>query len=377
MKKKILIAYAPYGSGHRSQAEYIKNYIEKKGTYETLMINITSYAFSNKSITSKILNKASKISFFHNLFYGISKSKTISAQNEKLFTKTFDSITLRKIIQEYNPDLIIGTHFFVSYLMAYYKEQNIIKSPIMLILTDIAFHKNWIIKENKIDYIIVQNEIIKNELIENKIESKKIYPFGTLINYESLSKLDDKEFVLKKYSLTGRKPIYLMFAGGSHGYDYTFDYFKTIVKKNFPIDIIFITGKNKELKLKCENYLIKNNIKNVLILGYTKDIFNLLNISEIIITKPGSTTLNECILMKKPCILIPGIGGHETQNAKIMTKKHYALKARNSISLARKIKICLNYPFIVNSMKNKLNKIETENSIIKIYDLIGNVKKNV
>lgn len=375
MKKKVLIGYAPFGSGHRSGAEYIKNYFEEKGKYETLMINVTSYISSNKSLRSKILNKATKTPFIHNLFYGLSNNKTLSTGSVKLCIKTYDSPTLRKVITEYKPDIIIGTHYFVSYLMTYYKELNITDAPIMLILTDTKFHKNWIINGDKIDYFIVQNDIIKNELVENNINKKKIYPFGSTLNYKSLTLLDEKDFILKKYSLTGEKPIYLFFAGGSKGYNYTFEYFKTIVKQNFPIDIIFIAGKNKELKIKCENFLLKNNIKNTLILGYTKDIFNLLNISSVVITKPGSSTLNECILMKKPCILIPGLGGHETYNAKTMTKKHLALKARNSHSLKRKIKLCLNYPFIIKSMKNKLEKTEIHDSINKIYELVDKILK--
>ena len=373
MKKKVLIAYAPFGSGYKSSAEYIKNYFYEKEKYETMLINITNYVSQSKSLSSKVLDKVTKIPLIHNLFYGLSNNKALSIGNEKLCIKTYDSLALRKIITEFNPNIIIGTHYVVSYLITYYKEQNIINTPLMIILTDIVFHKNWIVCENKIDYFIVQNEIIKNDLIDNNINKKKIYPYGTPINYESLTKLDDKDYILKKYSLSGTKPIYLMFAGGSFGYNYTFDYFKTIVKNNLPIDIIFITGKNKELKLKCENLLLKNNIKNTLVLGYTKDIMNLINISDIVITKPGSSTLNECMLMGVPCILMPGLGGHETKNAKIMTKNHFGIKARNPYSLKRKIKLCLKYPFIVKSMKNKLKRIEVQSSIAKTYDLVDSI----
>lgn len=373
MKKKVLIGYAPFGSGHRSAAQYIKNYFESKDKYEAIMINVTSYVSSSGSFKSKILNKISKIPLIHNLFYGLSKTHTLSIGNEKFCIKSFDSPNLRNVIKEINPDIIIGTHYFVSYLSTYYKELGIIKSPIMIVLTDSVFHENWVVNHNSVDYFIVQNDIIKNELVEHKVNNKKIYPFGIPINYESLAKLDDKNYILKKYSLSGEKPIYLMFAGGSDGFSYVFDYFKAVVKKNFPIDIIFVTGKNKELKLKCENFLLKNDIKNVLVLGFTKDVFNLINVSDIVITKPGSSTLKECMLMKKPVILIPGIGGHEVYNAKFMTKNHYALKARSASGLVRKIKLCLNYPFIVNSMRNKLNKIKLEDSIVKIYDLVDKI----
>lgn len=370
MKKRVLIGYVPYGSGSRSIAQYVKNYFDDKNKYEICIINIADYTENN--IFSKIFNKTGKPSFLQNAFYGLSNNKAFSLGNEKLIIKHLNNTKIREFIKDFNPNIFICTHFSVSYLATFYKKEGIINSKIMTILSDVKFHENSVINHYDVDYFIVQNDIIKNELIKHKVDAKKIYSYGLPINVNFFMKLDDKDFTLKKYSLSGKRPIYLMFAGGTKGYDYIFDYFKNVVKENFPIDIILMTGKNKDLKLKCENLIINSNIKNVIVLGFTKDIYNILNIADVVITKPGSSTLNECTLMKKPCILIPGVNAHEKYNARIMVKKHYALKARNSKVLVSKIRLCLNYPFIVNSMKNRLNKNYVVNdSVKKIYELVS------
>jgi processive 1,2-diacylglycerol beta-glucosyltransferase len=372
MKRKVLIGYAENGSGHKSAAQYIKNFFEDKNKFDIKVINLTEFYKSNNKLVSSIHNHAIKSDFLFSLFYGLSNNRIASKGNEKLCVKTFDSENLRNVFKEFNPDIVISTHFFVSYMASFYNKENIINSKIMTVITDFVYHEAWTANYSSVDYFIVRNEIVKNELISHNVPSEKIFALGNPANCKASIKLDDKDFVLKKYSLLGFKPIYLFFGGGSVGHDYTFEYFKAVVKKRHPIDIIFVSGKNKDLKIKCENFILKNDIKNVLVLGFTKDVFNLLNIADVVITKPGSSTLNECIEMKKPCILIPGVDVSEKYNAKFMTKNHYASKVKSPSGLSRKVRLSLDYPFIINSMRNRLNKISSDNSCKKIFDLVVN-----
>lgn len=373
MKKKVLIGYASYGSGHKSVAQYIKNYIEDKNKYEVKIIDLSNYANGFGKLGVKLFNHANKNEFLYSFVYGIVNNKLLSKGNEKYCIKSFDNDTLRREFQDFNPDIVIATHYYVSYISSYYNSLKLINSKIMTVLTDFSHHEWWTSNHEKVDYYIVANDIVKSELIEHNVNEKKIYSFGIPVNRNSTLQIEEKDIVLKRYNLNGEKPVYLFFAGGSDGYDHVFSYFKALVNKKFPIDIIFICGKNKHLKAMCENYMLKNNIKNVVILGFSKDIFNLLNISNMVITKPGGSTLNECLEMKKPVILIPGVGGQEVYNARYMFRNHYAFKARGARSLVRKVKLSLSYPFIVNSMKNRLNKLSKRDSCKLIYELINKI----
>lgn len=370
MKKRVLIGYADYGSGHRVASEYIKNYFDEFNKYEVMVIDLSDYYKYANRIGSKLIKRTIKNEFLYNIFYGLLNNKLASKGNEKLFIKSFDSDELRNTLKDFNPDVIISTHFYFSYMATFYNSEKITNAKIITVITDLLHHDLWISNNKDVDYFVVSNDIVKNKLSRQNIPIEKILSYGLPINMESLINLDDKDFVLKKYSLTDDKPIYLFFTDES---DISFEYLKAILKKKLAINIIFITGKNKSLKLKCENYLIKYNIKNVLILGQSKDIYNLINISSMVITKPTLNTLNECMLMKKPSILIPGISVQDNYNSKYMLKNHYSVKVRGPKNLARKIKLSLTYPFIVKSMKNKLNKIDTKDSCKKIYELVNRI----
>ena len=44
MKKRILIVYAPYGSGHQSIATKIYDYFEEFGDYEIKLFDVAKYS---------------------------------------------------------------------------------------------------------------------------------------------------------------------------------------------------------------------------------------------------------------------------------------------------------------------------------------------
>ena len=44
MKKRILITYGSYGSGHKTIANYIKNYIEDNYDYEIKILDFTEHS---------------------------------------------------------------------------------------------------------------------------------------------------------------------------------------------------------------------------------------------------------------------------------------------------------------------------------------------
>ncbi len=361
MKKKVMICYADYGFGYRSVAEYIKDYFENKSNFDVTILNISDYCNEKRKLSSFFKN--------NNLFYNILNNKISNKGDVNYCIKLFDSENLRNIFKEINPDIVISTHFYASYIVSFYNSTNVIHSKNLTVISGSSHLDLWTINHGDVDAYVVQNDIVKNEMIKYQVNSKKIFSFGIPINRGISNNLLSKDLVVKRYSLSGERPIYLFFGGGSYGYDYVFDYFRVLVMRNYPIDIVFIAGNNKELKVKCENFILKNNIMNVLVLGFSKDIDNLLNVSDVVITKPGSKTLNECIEMKKPVILIPGVCKKEFINAKYIVKSHYGVKVRGSHALARRVKIFLNYPFLVNSMRNKLLKLDDNESVKKIFEL--------
>ena len=95
-----------------------------------------------------------------------------------------------------------------------------------------------------------------------------------------------------------------------------------------------------------------------------------MKISDLVISKPGGATVTECLEMKVPMLLIPGVGGQEKYNARFMAFKKYGLKVRN-IRAFKKVLIKLeNNPLIVTKMHERLEKLDNNKAVEKISNLI-------
>ena len=151
---------------------------------------------------------------------------------------------------------------------------------------------------------------------------------------------------------------------------YYYDYFKLIAKLNINADIVFVSGKNAKLKSKCEEFVREKNIKNIRVLGFTNDVFNLMKICDLVISKPGGATVTECLEMHRPMLLVPGLGGQEKYNAKFISKKKYGIRVRGLWGFKIWIKRFEESPEMIRKMKDRMDSQTQNKSVEKINNLV-------
>lgn len=370
MKKKILITYASYGSGHKTVANYIYEYFKEHGDYDVKIVDVMDYASLIGKINLKLFNMIFKFQFSlpATIGYELSDNKIVTAPY-KIYTKACLNKQLQKDFLEYNPDLLIATHFFGGIMMGSINKKYHTKTKIITIITDYCSNCMWIQNHKYEDYIVVSNEIVKQEVLKFGVDEKKICPFGIPLS-SKFKVTDDKEKIKFKYNIKNNKPIILFFGGGSMGSSFTYNYLKALLKLKLDINIIFVAGKNVELQNKVNDLVMKENTPNITVLGFTNDVSNLLNIATLVITKPGGLSVTEALEMKTPMILIPGNGGQENYNANFVTKNKFGLRVRTPFQLSRVMKKINNNPEIVQNMYNNLKNQEENKSIEKLFNLV-------
>lgn len=373
MKKKILIVYGKYGSGHKSIAEYVYNYLKDNNkNIEIKLLDMTDYVNKIGKIAINFVNLIAKYrpSEFWNICYKLTNNKSSTLSVNAYARQSFNNKRLRKLISDFKPDITISTHYLCSSLIVYYNDLKLINTKLYTIITDYSLHKVWTVNYKKETGYIVGNEIVKNEMVLTGINKEKIYSFGLPLNVVQLNNLNNKNEIIKKYDLDENKKTYLFFGGSSAGSMYYYDYFKKLVKLNINANIIFISGKNKKLQNKCERFIKNKEIQNIKVLGYTNDVLNLMKISDLVITKPGGATVTECIEMHRPMILIPGVGGPEKYNAKYIISKKYGIIVKSLFSFKRTMKKIENKPNIIKKISQRMENMAQNKAVEKINNLI-------
>lgn len=373
MKKKILILYATYGSGHKAVAKYIERYIlNNSNDFEIKCIDLLNYSKSFGSWLGKKISESLMLHypFIWDLIYKSSDHKYTCSFSSKVILRPFKNKLLEKEIVEFNPDLTIATHFYGPSIIADYNKRGLIKSKVISIVTDYEAHEMWLKNFRNQNYLIVCSKQEKRYLVRNGYCKEKIKPYGIPIfpNFEEVADVKEK---IKNLGLNPNLLTCVCFAGGGNGSTATLPYIKNIIKNNGDKNLIIISGKNKKVYDKVKIYINKYIPKNTLLYGFVNNVPELLKISDFVITKPGGAQTTECLYFRKPMLLIKSSGGQENANVRYFTKNGFAKRFRTPRGLA-KFYLSINAESReLLKMNKKLNKTDNHLAMKKIYELIN------
>lgn len=326
--KKIIVFYASYGGGHLSAARSIKEYIETN--YENVdikLIDCMEYVNKvvNKVTTTAYSEMAKKVPRAWGKVYW--KSQTGPLAQISLTSNKVLSIKLNKLLQDFQPDIVISTHPFGTQMCAYLKKQGKLYCKIATVMTDYAPHDQWLELNEYVDYYFVSHEEMKKQLNEKGIPKEKIFATGIPLSNKFLLRYD-KPDILKSFGLSPERKTVLFFGGGEFGLgkSKTLKIFKTFVENNNNIQIVAISGKNEKMKENFEHLVTELDKQDyVKVLSYTDKVPELMSISDLVVTKPGGLTTTESLACGLPIVVINPIPGQEEENAAYLEKNKVAI----------------------------------------------------
>ena len=369
MKKRILLTYAMYGSGHRAIAQYIEKYFKSQDEeLEILAIDLLKYstpvlgALSQKVTDFFLLKFPLGWSFIYDLF----DSKFNSAVATKLSLRLFKNKKMKKVITDFNPDLVISTHFFGSSLIDYYNKKGITNSKLITVITDYEAQAMWLRGYKREQAIIVGDKDEINYLVKKGVERKKIKAFGIPIHPQTdpLFNIEETKY---KYGFTGLRQICLFFGGGGNGGTHSLPYIRRIVKGNLDMDFIYVAGKNQKAKEKVDKWIKQYNADNIKTLGFVNNVPELLQICDFVVSKPGGAQTTESLYFKKPVIMINCSGGQERANYKYFVKKGYGRMFRTSIGFYKYMQFISTNPLVIDRMQKNMSKNDNDKAMEKLY----------
>lgn len=371
MRKRVLILYATYGSGHKAIANYINRFFsEHDSELEILSIDLLEYCDSPKGIVGKKISENLMLHhpFIWNMVYKTFDHKYTCAFSNLVITKPFKNKKIQKVISDFNPDLTIATHFYGTTIISDYNKKGIINSKLISIVTDYEAHESWLKDFDKQNYLVVCSKEEQRKLAREGFKKEKIKPYGIPI-FPSLTDFTDKEHFITSLGLNPKLKTCICFTGGSNGSTGTIPYLKTVLKANQKNNLIIICGKNEKAKAKINEYVKKYQVKNIMVYGFVTNVPELLKASDFAITKPGGAQTTECLYFRKPMLLIKSSGGQENANVKFFTRNGLAKRFKTPRSLAKYYLNISHNDRDLLKMRNKLSKADNRQAMKKIYEL--------
>lgn len=318
----VLFLSVSTGDGHLKAAEAIKEYVLQKYPLSRILIADTLKYISpvvDRLIVGGYLNTVKSTPHIYGKLYKLAEADENITDISKSLNKVL-SHKLNNLINEFNPSIIVCTHTLPLQMLSYLKRKGKVTIPVVAIVTDFVNHLFW--KLENIDAFVVAHEYIKHDMVNMGIPHENIYAYGIPVSQKFLHKKDKKN-ILESLKLENRLTALVM--GGSLGFGEIPCVFKSLLNCDRDLQIIVVTGKNEKLHKQLESYLI-NNQKQVKILSYTNRIADLMNISDIIITKPGGMTISEALVKQLPIFIMSPIPGQEERNARFLVNSGVAVR---------------------------------------------------
>lgn len=326
MSKRILLMYISENSGHHHACLALEQALHLLDTgVETRSINSFNYTnpilekIINKTYMTVIKNRPEVWQYLYDNPTVVKKTQRLKASIHR-----YNSGKMKTLIDEFNPGSIICTQAFPCGIIADLKRTYNLSLPLIGVLTDYAPHSYWVY--NDVDAYIVPAEETGERLIENGVAQQKIKPLGIPVN-PKFHMSQNRQELLHKYSLHPEIPVILIMGGGQ-GLGPIKNMVTLLDKSAAVLQNIVVTGNNRRL-YKYFMRARKTFKKNTVVLSFSEEINELMDIASLIITKPGGITTAEAMAKNLPMVIINPIPGQEAMNTKYLLRNKLAVKAND------------------------------------------------
>lgn len=231
-----------------------------------------------------------------------------------------------KIIQNENPDCVCSVHPFITKALSKIKRRDF---KLVSIATDFECHPIGL--RDNIDMFVVGHKSSFEYLTKNGIDPLKVKIMGIPISL----KFSRKANVEKRSFGFNAKPIVLEMGGG-YGLGHLERAIPVLAKDRELFQAIVIAGNNWPLKKRLEEAFKRHKIEGK-VFGFVDNVDEIMEISDIMIGKPGGLAVMEACSKGLPIIILEAIKGQEEANANVLIDEGIAIMPKyNEIPIVLK-----------------------------------------
>ncbi|MGG4340151.1 MGDG synthase family glycosyltransferase [Paenibacillus lautus] len=311
-KKRVLLLSEGFGAGHTQAAHALSSSLRQLSpSVQTKVLELGS--FLNPKIAPLIISAYRKTITTRPRLVGYMyrHQKSFNRFTALALHRMFYTST-KNVVRQLKPDIIVCTHFIPSAVISRLKRLGI-DVPLCTVITDYDAHDTWISPE--VDRYFVSTPEVKRKLLNRGVSQAKIQVTGIPIHPDFWTHPSKKE-IRERFNLSDMPTVLVMGGGWGIMNDEVVHEFLTRWREE--VQIIFCLGKNDKGREELENNP-RFQHPNIRILGFTREIDKLMEVSDLLVTKPGGMTCTEGLAKGIPMLFHQPLPGQEEENCQYFT----------------------------------------------------------
>ncbi|WP_268999165.1 MGDG synthase family glycosyltransferase [Paenibacillus athensensis] len=311
-KKRVLLLSEGFGKGHTQAAHALSAELRQASAdINTRVMELGS--FLNPTLAPLVLS-----AFRHTV---TSQPKLYGMLYRKQHKKSWNRVTgmalhrlfysqTKAVIGQLRPDLVICTHPVPNVIVSRLKRAGL-NVPLFTVITDYDAHGSWI--DPAVDKYLVSTPEVREQLIGRGVPEAHVEVTGIPVHPDFRRSLS-REQIRSQFGLSDLPTVMMM--GGGWG----------LLKEEKAELLHYVAGWREHLQLviclgtndKARARLLEEDAfrhPNVHLIGFTREIDKLMEVSDLLITKPGGMTCTEAMAKGIPMLFYSPIPGQEEQNS--------------------------------------------------------------
>ena len=338
MLRKVLLLSASAGAGHLRAAQALEKAFNELGTVDEVrhldVLNYTNKVFRH-FYSKAYIDLVNKMPEVPGWMYD-KLDRPWKNERRRLALDKLNTRPLVKLLREYQPDMIVCTHFLPAEIVSWLKAKERLASRQAIIVTDFDVHAMWLVHHYEQYFVAIDEARAYLEALG--IPAGKITVSGIPIDPVFAEKKSKVE-MRKKHGLESDRVTILLSAGG-FGVGSVEPLIAALMPLQQRAQVVAICGRNEDLRKRLSKTAARAKADdNVLItpIGYTQEMDEYMTAADIVLGKPGGLTTSEGLAKGLAFVIVDPIPGQEERNSDHLLEAGVAIRSNNLPTLAYKL----------------------------------------
>ncbi len=275
----------------------------------------------------------------------------------------YHAAKLRRLLETVRPDVIACTQAYPCGVVADFKKHHDLRIPLVGILTDHAPHLYWF--HETVDVYVVPSETVKQRFLTRGVPPARVRVLGIPIDPSFLDPVD-RDASARRLGLDLARPIILIMGGGG-GFGRLREIVLNLDLLPHPCQFVVLAGTNRSL---CHWLHAQRFRHRVLALGYTADVPALMELSTLLVSKPGGLTTSEALAKRLPLIIVNPIPGQEAYNARFLLSQGAAVQAGSPETVRQTVRDLLENPERLEAIRRQSAELAHPTAAVDVAKLL-------
>lgn len=371
-KKKLAFIYLNTGSGHLAPAKAISEYLKKHYPDNTESVLINPFEKTCKLVRMiiedgyRILQNKAK--WLYELIYALYKVRPISKITVWAVSRTVEKY-LTKILLDEKPDIIIICHFFCIHPVYAITEKHNLSNTIVTLVTDpYTAHAVWFLRKDQ--NFVLFSERLKEHCLKVNIPEENIHVFPFMLHerFSHSATVEETKLFREKHGVGNRKVVLVL--GGGDGIPNGEHLLRNILRIDADFEIIFVCGKNASLFKFASSLKEKKDLSRLHVFGYVNFVYELISVSDIVISKCGASTFMEILLSRKVPVVNSYIWEQEKGNVDFLVENNLGIYERDIHKLTKVVEQLLTDEEYFLQFSDRIKAYPFENGTKKVSEYL-------